>query len=142
MSLQLKSLQHHYGCTWRQKNSQQNRHPKLANRCLFFSWCFVFTVNKWRVLHFIVKGWANVLLKIKLPEHRQETYFFKCGPWMHKTKPLSWHLCPLKNSFNLVSVRNMTSTLVSRWIWESHFVFICTLFNSHPFFKFHQHTWL
>lgn len=38
---------------------------------------------------------------------------------------------PLRNSFKLVSVRNMTSTLVWRWIWESHFVFVCTLINIH-----------
>lgn len=37
----------------------------------------------------------------------------------------------LRNSFKLVSVRNMTSTLVWRWIRESHFVFVCTLINTH-----------
>ena len=37
----------------------------------------------------------------------------------------------LRNSFKLVSVRNMTSTLVWRWIRESHFAFVCTLINTH-----------
>lgn len=49
---------------------------------------------------------------------------------MHK--PLSWHPLTLKEkSFKLVSVRNMTSTLVRRWARESHFMFVCTLINIH-----------
>lgn len=55
----------------------------------------------------------------------------KNGPWMHKTLPLSCHLLTLKTSFKLVSARNMTSTLVWRWIRASHFMFVCTFINIH-----------
>lgn len=54
---------------------------------------------------------------------------------MHKTLSLSWHLLTWKNSFKLVSVRNMTSTLVWRWLRGSHFMFVCTLINTHYNFQ-------
>ena len=72
------------------------------------------------------------------------------GPWMDKTLPPSWHhllllllllllLTGKKVSFKLVSIRNMTSTLVSEADWRNHISCFCTLikihYNSIPYSK-------